>query len=305
MTAPSPARSRLEAIASQSPELSPWLALVDIVLAEIAEPTWSVATPERPSASERPSAPAPGAPRLAGARISISPGILRRFLVRLFEAAARGAPPAAAAALRSAARADALDPLPLLEAAINHDAPRLESLSRALALDPAALAPIAHLAATPLLQTCRGALTSALPPPWPHGHCPICGAWPTLAESRGLDRARRLRCGRCGADWPAPPLSCAFCGERDHEKLLALQPDQSGESRKAEACTTCHGFLKSITTLTAWPGETVLLEDLATIDLDIAALDRGYARPEDPGHSLNVRLAPAAEPRWSLRRLFP
>ena len=38
---------------------------------------------------------------------------------------------------------------------------------------------------------------------WSEGYCPLCGAWPALAEVRGIERSRYLRCGRCGAEWEA------------------------------------------------------------------------------------------------------
>ena len=42
-------------------------------------------------------------------------------------------------------------------------------------------------------------------------------------------------------------------------------------------------------TLRAWPGAEVCLADLATIDLDLAALERDYERPE-PRSGLDVRI---------------
>lgn len=100
-------------------------------------------------------------------------------------------------------------------------------------------------------------------------------------------------------------LACSLCGEGDHEKLVALMPEQGGEARKVDACGACKGYLKSLTTLGAWAGEVVLLEDLTTVDLDLVALDRGYARPDDPGRAPGVTLVEAPEPRWSLRRWWP
>ena len=36
------------------------------------------------------------------------------------------------------------------------------------------------------------------------------------------------------------------------------------------------------------PPAKVLLDDLATVDLDVAAFERGYSRPEGVGYHLNV-----------------
>jgi FdhE protein len=40
--------------------------------------------------------------------------------------------------------------------------------------------------------------------------------------------------------------------------------------------------LKSLATLRAWAPDEVALADLASVELDLAALERGYARPDPP-----------------------
>ena len=42
---------------------------------------------------------------------------------------------------------------------------------------------------------------AAVPEGWVEPFCPICGAWPALAEVRGIERSRYFRCLRCGAGW--------------------------------------------------------------------------------------------------------
>ena len=51
---------------------------------------------------------------------------------------------------------------------------------------------------------------------WGRGYCPACGAWPVLAEQRGLEQRRYLRCGLCASAWEVDRLLCPFCGNRDH-----------------------------------------------------------------------------------------
>jgi FdhE protein len=126
---------------------------------------------------------------------------------------------------------------------------------------------------------------------------PVCGGWPTVAESRGLERARRLRCGRCGGDWAYPALRCPFCANDDHERLGSLVPEGQAEARRVETCSVCQGYVKQVATLRAWAGDEVALADLASVDLDLAALEHGFARPETAAWSLAVRVveqSPAA-----------
>ena len=184
--------------------------------------------------------------------------------------------------LRAAAGDVALDARAFLEAAVNADGDRLEALARSLDIDPDALAAVAALAVMPLLHALRrrfGPL-EAVDPRWDEGWCPLCGGWPHLAEQRGLERARRLRCARCGGDWAQPGIRCPYCGVVGHEARAALVSEQDGEARKVETCSACHGYLKSVSTLHAWAGDEVALTDLATVDLDLVALEREFERPE-------------------------
>jgi hypothetical protein len=48
-----------------------------------------------------------------------------------------------------------------------------------------------------------------------------------------------------------------------------------------------------------------MLDDLASVDLDVAALERGYRRPQGPGYALDVTLvdkAGASDRLFSWRR---
>jgi FdhE protein len=102
-------------------------------------------------------------------------------------------------------------------------------------------------------------------------------------------------------------LHCSYCHTTDHAQLGSLVPEAQGETRKVDICTACKAYLKAVTTLHAWPASLVLLEDLDTVDLDVAALEHGYARPNRPGRVLRTHIvAPAAHKRglrtWRLGR---
>jgi FdhE protein len=222
---------------------------------------------------------------LAGTTTALDGRRVRRWLRRLLRTAAAQGGPAA-----TLERADALDPIALLDAFVECDTTRLDGLATEADVHPAALRAVAPLGAMPLLQACGRAVGSRVPADWRAGYCPVCGAWPTLAEARGLERTRRLRCGRCGGDWHAEWLRCAFCDTTDHTRLGALVPENVKETRRVETCAVCHGYLKTLTTLTARTALEVALDDLATVALDVAALERGYARPTGPGHALGMRL---------------
>jgi FdhE protein len=254
---------------------------------------WEASAPE----------PVPGrradAPLLDGARLEVDSRLARRWVARLVGAAADGEGPEAAS-LAAATRRDALDPLALLEAALMQDEARLEALALGVGADVRALGAVAQLAVIPLLQACGRGLAPHAPAEWPHGYCPLCGAWPSLAELRGLERARRLRCSRCGGDWRVDLLRCPYCRTDDFRQLGSLVPEERGENRKADTCGACRGYVKALTTLRPIPPTRVALEDLGSVELDVVALERDFRRPSPPGYRLDVAVAPSSARRGLL-----
>jgi FdhE protein len=119
---------------------------------------------------------------------------------------------------------------------------------------------------------------------------------------RGLEASRYLRCLRCGDDWRTELLACPFCGESDHERLGSLVPEDARQTRKVDVCQSCRGFVKSVTVLAARPRAEIPVLDLETVDLDLAALNHGFTRPEDVGYPLGAR---ARERRGGLRGRLP
>jgi len=142
------------------------------------------------------------------------------------------------------------------------------------------------------------AWTPLVPADWAEGYCPICGDWPALAEARGLDGQRRLRCGRCGGDWRTEWLRCPFCGERGHENLGSLV-SEGPEPQTVDVCQRCRHYIKALAGLVPIRPEHVFLQDLATLVLDVTALERGYRRPAATGREVEVIAKPSR-----LRTLF-
>jgi FdhE protein len=177
----------------------------------------------------------------------------------------------------------------------------LEDMAERAGVDPAVLKVVGHVAALPLLiASGQRAADDLQARPWSLGYCPVCAAWPTLAEMRGLARELFLRCGRCGGDWPYDHGACAFCGAQEHRSQSYFAAEHERESRRAVTCDTCHGYLKTIATLGRLGPAELLLHDLQTVELDVSALANGYARPDGPGWTMSVRIESAARSgsRW-------
>jgi FdhE protein len=195
----------------------------------------------------------------------------------------------------------AFDPLALLAASIQDDGAVIASLAQRADTDAAVLAVVAQVAALPLLLACGSRAAEAVQSVvWPHGYCPVCAAYPTLAELRGLARDRVLRCGRCGTGWPFEHVRCPFCDSQDQRAQGYFAAESERESRRAVTCDACRGYLKTVATLGPLTIAQVLLRDLETLELDVSAMDQEYQRPDGLGWPLHVtlRAAPAGRGGW-------
>ena len=268
-------RSVKLAEASRSiPEVDPswhrWLHLVEQGVAESQHPAWFDVARSR---EQR----APEAPSLHDATLHVRSGRATEFVMRL------------AGELGIVAR-ERVDPLALILAGVERDGGTLDVLAAKLAVSNDTVAVLAQLSALPLLLNAVRTLGAESSPTWQRGYCPVCGAWPGMVEMRGIQRERRLRCGCCGSDWVLPVLRCAFCDETDHQKLGLLLSEGNEQQIRIETCSTCHGYLKSVTTLSALPFTALATKDVSTVAFDLAAQDRGYARPTRPGWQLHVEI---------------
>lgn len=279
----------LDGLKRQRPEWAPWLAVVEEVMREVGTPAWDAAVPAGVQAKA-------GVPLLDGARIPLQAQRVRRLFQRLSRIAACGGTPKMATL--SAAVDARVEEVELFRASLCHDADRVREIASECGADAEAFQAVAALVAVPFLQACRGRFATSVPGNWVEGYCPVCASWPAFVEVRGIERSRHFRCGRCGGDWHARALTCPYCTMRDHEALVSLVPGgDGGSSGVIEACTACMGYVKTFTKLQGCqPGE-VMLEDLGSVSLDVAAIEQGYTRPQGIGCLLDLTIVEQAPSR--------
>jgi FdhE protein len=281
----------LQSLKRQHPEWEPWLAVVQTILRETADPKWDAVVPLRAQIQSK-------VPLLAEAKLELEKSLLGPFSEQLMRVACRSGTPQMAT-LKTALDAK-LDVFTLFRASLNQDGDRIKEVAVAFGADPEAFQAVVVLMPVPFLHACNRRWARSLAASWIEGYCPVCGAWPAFAEVRGIERSRHLRCGRCGGAWQARGLYCFYCGMTDHKELESLVPENSGSNSVIDACTRCRGYVKSFTTLQGSPPDRVILDDLASVELDVAAVEQGYKRPQGAGYFLNVTVAENS----ALRGLF-
>ena len=270
----------LDGLRRQRPEWEPWLRVVEEILREAEDPAWDAVVPASVHAQGI------AAPLLAGATIALQASSIRRLLDRLIRIASSAGTPQMST-VKAALHAD-MEMAPLFAAALCQDSDRIKEIAAVSSVDAAALQATIALLPIPFLHACNRRWAHSISPSWVEGYCPVCGSWPAFAEVRGIERNRYFRCGRCGGEWHARALYCPYCAMSDHDELVALVPEQGGSNAVIDACQRCLGYVKTFTRLQGCSPGAVMIEDLTSADLDVAAVEHGFARSSSPVYALGV-----------------
>lgn len=110
--------------------------------------------------------------------------------------------------------------------------------------------------------------------------CPFCGHRPQAGCLRPMDNAsqRFLICSFCHGEWPYQRLSCPNCTESDKTKLSYLVAE-GWPAVRLDTCETCRQYIKTID-LGRDPEAVPVVDELATIPLDVWVRERGYEKLE-------------------------
>jgi FdhE protein len=277
---------RWDALLAARPDLEPAVALQRQLIGLVVDLAQTIEHGRLPRLSLPPKYLAAklsrGVPALAGEPIPLPVAALRPTLVRLCEELSAGGAGEAADRIRASIEETRMDAGSLLSASLARDqtAIRTGAAHWGLAADllwlvaELAVSPFAHaLQRAVLTPACDDAELASALARWHRGYCPACGSWPALAEVAAGHRV--LRCSFCAFAWEPPARSCVHCGV-EGEKFVTVTQD---EGRRLELCSGCGAYLKAVDVPALSPFPLIAIADLETMDLDLAAMERGYARP--------------------------
>jgi len=130
----------------------------------------------------------------------------------------------------------------------------------------------------PSIESGMEQLRSQLDPEnWLKGYCPMCGSLPSLSLLKGEEGKRYLLCSYCGYQWRIDRLICPFCNNKE-QQFLQYFCGEGEDAYRIDLCDKCQQYIKTIDDRTLEELDPVL-EDLATLHLDILASQKGYKRP--------------------------
>jgi hypothetical protein len=137
------------------------------------------------------------------------------------------------------------------------------------------VAQVLAMAMRPFLSRCAEVLQQrselAL---WTHARCALCGGEPDFAVITPAAE-RHLVCSRCTLRWKFEPLTCPYCRNADRTRITSFAtPD--GRYR-VYACDVCRRYLKAYDARRATRPVMPMVDSVATLPLDAAAMQRGYS----------------------------
>jgi len=281
------AAARWDAILAARPDLESAVALQRQLIGLVVDLTQTVEQGGLPRLSLPPKYVAAklarGVPALVGEPIPLPVGVVKPALLRLCEELAEGGAGEAAEHIRRAIDGGTMEAGSLLAASLSRDqkAIRTGAVHRGLAPDlvwlvaELAISPFAHALQQALFtQSSESPLAASLEA-WDHGYCPACGSWPALAEVVSGHRVQR--CSFCAVAWDRSTYSCIYCGEGG-KSFVTAAPNEDHKDRRVEVCSSCTGYLKTVDVSAFSPFPLLAIADLETMDLDVAAMEHGYAR---------------------------
>jgi glutaredoxin len=141
--------------------------------------------------------------------------------------------------------------------------------------DPAVVGQVLGLAMRPYLSRCAEVLQQrAELGQWMHPYCGLCGGEPDFAVITPAAE-RHLICGRCTLRWKYEPLTCPYCQNAERTRITSFAtPD--GQYR-VYACDVCRRYLKAYDGRRASRPVMPMVDTVATLPLDAAAMQRGYS----------------------------
>ncbi|MFN7915951.1 MAG: formate dehydrogenase accessory protein FdhE [Vicinamibacterales bacterium] len=281
------ANARWTAMLAAKPDLAPAISLQRRLIALVLDLSAAFEGTHRPRLSLPPryvtTKLRSGIPALTGEPIQVPVDALAPTLLGLVAALAEGGGGEATRLIRVALEEGTANPGALLTLALRREQAALRAFATKAGLGHDLLWLVCDLATGPFANAllpsvfgdAAGPLRDALDG-WARGYCPLCGSWPGYTEHHG--DTRRLRCSFCAATWDLPFGSCIYCG-KGGETLGTIAPNPGRPHRALETCTGCKGYSKVVDEELSLPFPLLPLADLDSMDLDIMAMQRGFARP--------------------------
>jgi hypothetical protein len=142
------------------------------------------------------------------------------------------------------------------------------------ATDETALGQVVALAMRPFLSRCAEVLQQRPElASWAHAHCALCAGEPDFATITP-SAERHLICSRCALRWKFESLTCPYCRNSDRAQITSFATTDG--KYRVYACNVCLRYLKAYDGRRGTRPVMPMVDSVATLPLDAAAMQRGY-----------------------------
>jgi FdhE protein len=226
-----------------------------------------------------------GLPALRNETIPI-PSQLKEILLPICTALAECGAGDSALHIRAAIAAQGIDADSLLSVSLARNQKAIRTSALHMGFSPDLVWLIGELGSAPLAHHLSSIVhrplsiddgRSTIDDLWDRGYCPCCGSWPAFIEAH--NNTHTLRCSYCALGWSLASHRCVYCANSG-EDFVTAAPEVSQPQRRVELCGRCSGYTKVIEVREPNQFPLLAIADLATMNLDQGAMDRGYRRPE-------------------------
>ena len=109
---------------------------------------------------------------------------------------------------------------------------------------------------------------------WTHPHCALCAGEPDFSVITPAAE-RHLICSRCALRWKFEPLTCPYCRNSNRARITSFATTDG--HYRVYACDVCRRYLKAYDGRRATRPVMPMVDTVATLPLDAAAIQRGYS----------------------------
>jgi len=182
--------------------------------------------------------------------------------------------------ISQALRKKEIDIQELFKKTVDGDKGYIDSVIKKTGLNKWLLTFLAESSINTVLEAYADRIKGYVQASWGRNYCPVCGSEPVMGELRsegGVEGVRFLVCSSCSFKWRFDRLRCPFCSNEGDKKFRHFYIEKEKGAYRVEVCDGCKKYIKTIGT--GLGKDTIpLVEDMATLHLDILAQKEGYKR---------------------------
>ncbi len=221
-----------------------------------------------------------GLPVIDPAKLRVGEGEIKDLLRQICATLAEqtGGENSESAWLLEAIESGRLNPSEMARKVLAYDRGYFEQLSEEMGKDKEGVIFIATALVAPFLRVCAASVRDKvdLDLALTKG-CPVCGGAPLMAKLQREDGKRILECSLCNTQWVFERLKCPFCSNEEQNTLGFFFIEEESAYRVYK-CDKCKRYIKTVDERKITEGKlrALVVEDVATLYLDMAAVEEGY-----------------------------